>query len=798
MTCAKPSGKADSARLLLYCMCSSVAFSYACPAFAQTTEGMAGAPSAASGQTPSINTGPDIVVTAQKRSERLSDVPMSISAVSGGDLVERGIADVDDLAKIVPGFQVAETFYGAPVYTLRGMGFYDNSLGARPAVTVYLDEVGLPFSVMAKGATLDLERVEVLKGPQGTLFGQNSTGGAINYIAAKPTPYLSYGVDASFGRFRQGDIGGFISGPLGPNLSARLAVKQVFGDDWQKSYTRDDSIGQRNTLIGRLILDWKPGDGIRFSLNINGWRDKSDLLAPQFIDVLEQPGRVTPDYILDYPTAPDDSERADWTPGQNDSRNDKFYQLSLRTEIDLSDSVTLTSLTAYSHFDAYRDADIDGISYRDYDNLLDGELKSFSQELRLSGEADSGINWIIGANYQKDQARQLVMANISEGYAANNFIPFGLGRFERYDFQSSTKYTTHAIFGNVALPVVDSLTFRAGARYSDTQGSNRFCAKDPGDGEVFSPAFTILTNIFRGAAGLDPITIAPGGCVTLDENLNPGLQTVHLDEDNLSWRLGLDWKPTPDLLIYANVSKGYKGGSFPFLGATQALQAGAARQESVQAYEIGFKASLAQRLVQISGATFYYNYRDKQFAGRIILSPNLFGPQETLVNVPKSRVFGGEIQIDATPVEGLRMGIGATYLDTKIQGTFVNFDALGQVREFAGEDFPFSPRFQVIGDVEYKHPLAGGSSVFVGASGRYQSSTKSGFGDLDFLKIDDYGIFDMRAGVEGPDGSWRVSAFVRNLTDKFYTTSAFGASGTIVRTAGEPRTFGITLSLRSR
>ncbi|HKR93035.1 TonB-dependent receptor plug domain-containing protein, partial [Novosphingobium sp.] len=167
----------------------------------------------------------EIVVTAQKRSESINTVGMSINAASSEQLVKLGVTDISQLAKIVPGFAYNVTAFGLPVYTIRGVGYQESSLAAGPAVSVYVDEVPLPYAAQTLGAPLDLERVEVLKGPQGTLFGSNATGGAINYIAAKPTDSLSYGGRVSYGRFNTADLSGFVSGPLTSTLNARLAVR---------------------------------------------------------------------------------------------------------------------------------------------------------------------------------------------------------------------------------------------------------------------------------------------------------------------------------------------------------------------------------------------------------------------------------------------------------------------------------------------------------------------------------------------------------------------------------------------
>lgn len=200
----------------------------------------------------------EIVVTAQKRAQSINDVGLSITAASGEFLAERGVTDVAGLTAVVPGLVYTPSPYATPVYTLRGVGYYDNALAGSPTVSVYVDEVSLPFPVMTPGATLDVERVEVLKGPQGTLYGQNATGGAINYVSAKPTDTTQAGIDIGYSRFDTFEVNGFVSGPLTDTLRVRAAGRAVEGGPWQKSYTRDDELGRTRKFFGRVLFDWTP------------------------------------------------------------------------------------------------------------------------------------------------------------------------------------------------------------------------------------------------------------------------------------------------------------------------------------------------------------------------------------------------------------------------------------------------------------------------------------------------------------------------------------------------------------
>jgi iron complex outermembrane receptor protein len=347
----------------------------------------------------------DIIVTATKRAESLSDVPMSITAISGAALQDKGINNVQDLVKITPGLSYVDSGLGTPVFSLRGVGFFETSIGARPTVSVYTDEAPLPFSVMAQGASFDLERVEILKGPQGTLFGQNSTGGAINYIAAKPQSTLGGGVTASVARFGTTDIQGYITGPISSTVNVRLAARTVHGGDWQKSYTRDATRGSQNLTQGRLLVDWQASEKLKISLNLNGFIDKGDTQAAQLIGILYVgPSRAGEVPLLGtYPKAPAAPRAADWdaNPQTPYVRNNRMYQSVVRADYEVSDAITLTSLTSWSRIGINQNSDADGTALSSSDLAVVGKITSFSSEARLAGDHGK-VRWIVGGSYAKE------------------------------------------------------------------------------------------------------------------------------------------------------------------------------------------------------------------------------------------------------------------------------------------------------------------------------------------------------------------------------------------------------------
>ena len=267
-----------------------------------------------------------------------------------------------------------------------------------------------------------------------------------------------------------------------------------------------------------------------------------------------------------------------------------------------------------------------------------------------------------------------------------------------------------------------------------------------------------------------------------------------LNEDNVSWRLGAEWTPLARTLVYANVSKGFKAGGFPDLAASTATQFDPARQESVLAYEAGFKSTLLERTLQLNGAVFYYDYRDKQILGRV-LDP-IFGPLLKLINVPKSEITGAELQLVWAPLKGLTVTAGGSYIDSHVLNNFTNYDPNGNVANFNGEAFPNTPKWQFVSDVDYHWGLSDTLDGFVGGDLSYQSATNSQLGDVPLLDTKAYALLDLRAGVATRNGAWRVSVWGHNVADTYYWTAANRDLDTTVRFTGMPATYGVMLTYR--
>lgn len=728
----------------------------------------------------------DIIVTAQRRAQSVNSVPMSITAIGADQLAAQGISSTADLVKLVPGLTFTQSQVSTPVYTLRGVGFYESTLSASPAVSVYVDEVPLPFAILTEGASLDIGRVEVLKGPQGTLYGQNATGGAINYISAKPGDTFAAGFDTSFARFGAFDASGFVSGPITDTLGARISLKTEQGGTWQRNYTRDDKLGRADRITGRAIFVWQPTSALTVTANLNAWSDTSDVQAPQLI--AHTPYNPANAYarVLAVPFAPANARAANWSADWPMKRDDHFYQGALRADLDLSSDVKLTSISSWLHFTTDSFQDLDATQFRQLDSNTPGRVRSFFQELRLTGTTGPA-RWILGVNYERDRAfeRQILR---TDDLSSNVVIP-GLPILTRSGVFTEQRVQSYAGYANLEYDLTARLTAQGGVRYTRNIRDFQGCGYDADGTTVLS--FNVLTQLFTGALPVTPIPA--GGCLTFSPTFQPGLVTDRLSQDNVSWRGGLTYAFDSRAIVYANISKGWKAGGFPTVPASSFTGFEPATQESLLAYEAGFKLPLADRTLQLNGAGFYYDYRNKQVRGRI-LDP-IFGLLEKLVNIPTSELYGAEAALTWTPRDtGLTTSLSGTWVKSRIK-EFTGYNGTGAFGSFAGSAFPFTPEWQVMGDVQYEWPVNDRWDATVGVNGNYNSATNSTFGDPDVLSINARALFDVRAGVETKDGKLRAQLWGRNIFNKYYWNTTFQAD-TAWRMAGRPATYGVTLGWR--
>ena len=743
----------------------------------------------------------EVTVTAQRKEQSANDVSIAITAFSADQMKSLGITDTRDLGKL-PSFSYADTGFMIPIFTIRGVGFTDSSATSSSTVGIYIDQASLPFPVMATGANLDLERVEILKGPQGTLYGRNTTAGLINYISAKPTTELSYGAEFGFERFERYSAEGYVSGPLFDNalngsLLGRFAYKKVKSNEgWQKSLTRsEDTRGLEDKDAARGSLSWSPNDDWQVNLTGTWWRDQSDSQAAQAVALQNNDGSTTPHpdpRVANHPIVSmdtDDLRIADWPSERAWQVNNEFAMATLSAQWSGIEAVIINYLGVVQDF-VSDDSEIpnSGLSVNNSEFQTSIDIAAYSHELRFSGALfNESVDWQFGGYISRDTVdvdQTVFSESLSTGGSpAGNLLT---------DVVNSTGYqlaTTEAVFAQLDWSPLSALKFTAGLRYNRDAREFEGCLRDGGDqrsqGVGLGTTFTLLSGS----------VVPPGGCVTLDENGTPNLIKTKLQESSVARRVSVDWTPYDDGLIYLSYSRGFKsGGSVALFGATSFEAYEPIVAERVDAYELGAKFSLLDRSVQLNSAIFSYDYKNKQL--RSFYDDPAFGPQEAVDNVPKSTIRGAELELRALPMIGLEVALSASYLETEIK-EYTGLDFRGEERDLSGNEFNFTPNWEYTAIVTYNLPISETLALEVGLDVNYTDEAKATLDNDPVFAIDDYTLIGYRAGVQHIDDSWGVEFWGKNVTNEYYVSNIITGTGdTVRRFTGKPQTYGLTLSYR--
>lgn len=766
---------------------------------------------------------PQVTVTAQRRGEAMDDVPMAVSALSGQELQTYGVTDTRDLGKLVPGFTAADSGFDTPIFTLRGVGFADSSFATTSTVGIYADEVSLAYPIMGKGPNFDLQRVEVLKGPQGTLYGRNATGGTINYIANTPTAQRVGGGDVTYGSYGRVDTQGYISGPIGDSLRARLAAISINSTTgWQTSATRpDDHLGKLNKQAARGILDWQARDDVQVRLTLYGWQDKSEPQAPyavarqaqfklplpaQFGSVLQSiTGLNIGNAFLDpsvanYPLNPGNrnARSADWNKNNEFGLRDRFWMASLRPEWYLSDSAKLTGLFSYQQMRANGSKlPQGGLDVEDIDQVLYASIRSVSGEIRLEGNVDERADWLIGVNLNRDTHHEVI-----EGYGSENslnMVQFGdtapLNKplfFQKGAAKGDAQVRSDSVFADGDLKLLDRLKLTLGARYTRERQAYSGCTYVLADNDsiVPFPFFTAASYLKGGHSN-----VPQGACGSLDANANAGLFTDVLPEHNLSYRSVLSWTPADEVLLYGAYSRGYKSGGFPTIFSVDQASLAPVVQEKLDAYELGAKFATLQRRLRINAALFYYDYTNKQLL--TYFKDEIFGALQYLQNVPKSREIGAELSAAWVPLRRLHLNVAASYIRSKVI-RYQGKDTQGDDFDFAGQEFNYAPRLQASALANYSFAVSRDLNLTPGVGYTYTGATNSTLEHDPLYALNVHQQLDAQIALTPNDGVWSLTAFGRNLTDAFYRNSVIKLGDTVFAYAGQPRTWGLTLTVDLR
>lgn len=701
---------------------------FAAPALAQ-------APAAANATADSDTGLAEIVVTAEKRTGNAQKTAIAIDVVSSDKLAQNGVSDIQQLQNVAPGVQFGQAGTSTFV-TVRGVSGRDSTEIGDPAVAINMDGIFLQRPSGMNAAFFDLDRIEVLRGPQGTLYGRNATGGVINIVSKRPSFDDVSGYAAlTLGNYKTINGEGAINLPLGETLAVRA------------SFTSRNHDGYRNNesglfpTNGKLRGDDEDTQGARVQLLFKPSSQFSALLSGTYI----KQGGVGP-AVAGYPTtrplAPTDSELAKNYP-LNTVGDFRTVRKNLSAELNYDfGPVKATYLFGYAGLDIDHTFDNDGVDTRFYVFKRGEYSEDLSHEFRLASNGDGPFQWQVGA-YIYDQDLQVRSLNYVDRIA-----PFILRNFH---FDVNVK--SRAGFGHFSYALSDQLKFSAGVRYSkDTKVRTGYRLAGPGLGgaDLNLTAQPTLTQINEGAASRS-------------------------SDDDWSYHFGLDYQLSPSSLLYAKVDRGYKSGGFTSLNSYG--------PEHVMAYEIGSKNRFLDNTLQLNLSAFHYDYRDQQ-VGQIT-------PQGALtLNAGKSRVNGVEAQIDwkATPSDHLDLSIN--YLDAKFTDFAVNVAGVNVQQK--GHRLIQAPEWSMTAGYEHAFELGNGGTV----TPRIQGSYRSEYWFTVFNNANDrqrpYATLDLSLGYTAPENKWSLQLFARNVTDATALTSAnIGSfSGTNIYQYIAPRTFG--------
>jgi outer membrane receptor protein involved in Fe transport len=539
-------------------------------------------------------------------------------------------------------------------------------------------------------------------------------------------------------------------------------------------------------------------------LRLDAWNDQSQPQAPQVIAFRPQIPAGVHQSELNYPFPPDNSiNAADWNPGFLAPSSDRqLYQGALRADWTINDSLKLTSLTSFTHFEQNVFADEDGTSLA-LANVGPsfGRLTTVNQEVRLAGTMDK-FRWVLGVNYEHDYTNE----NQALSFGDDSSSYPGTLNIDSTGSINTSIINNYAAFGNVEYDVLPDVTLKGGVRYTESDNNTEERGICNGDGLVCE-----LFNIIGEEVGTQPFPRqGVGGNYTLNFNHVPGFPFFDsLDENNVAWRGGVDWRANESTLLYANISRGFKAGSFPTLAGSTFAEFLPVKQESVTAYEAGLKAGLFDRSLQVNAAGFYYTYDDKQVRGKII--DPIFDVLDVLINVPRSHIYGAEA--DATwlpPVRHLTFDAALTYLQSEID-QYSGPSVYGIQTNFAGTQLPFTPRWSYSVSGDYRPVLANGGTPFFSVTLHGQSNEISELGgsSIGFFTgpvnrhandltqpfvLPAYGLFDASAGYEFPDHKTTLRILGKNIFNRLYYTNAVPYLDATVRYAGLPAFYGVELT----
>ena len=716
----------------------------------------------------------EIVVTAQRREESMQKVGISITAFSGQQLQELGVSKSTDIVMHTPNMRLYEYSPAATIYNLRGVSQNSFADHLEAPVAVYVDDAYVSALGALSAPIYDLERVEVLRGPQGTLYGRNVTGGLINYISKTPGDTFDGYVQGSIGRFDTYEIEGAVGGPLSSNVSARIAGKYRKADGYMESLVPGvrDSQGANAGSV-RASLQFKPTSNFTL-LAIGSYTKDDDVPTGNYVysPATRDPATGLGIYV-NRPTEP-----WQFSADYQGFFNRDLYSGTVKAIWELSPELTLTSITNYLDLKKSYGEDADATTDPVFVYGIRQKLRQFSQEMRIAGD-HGDVTWQAGAYYLHISSDN---ATSARGFIAA-FTDAATGTPADTAISSYTLRTSSwSLFGQGDVRLTDTLKLTLGARYTyDTKKINLFSRYQHDDGAVLL-AQSDIPGLPIGPVCFGRVvdTRCPGDVVDPDAR-----QTM----SDWAGKVQLDWTPVSNVLVYGSISRGIKAGNystplFPDAILTNGLAVLKHRPETLTAYEIGFKTNPARRL-RFNGAFFYYDYKDYQAFSLLNFVQSVTNNDAT--------IKGAEFELAWTPLRGLNLNLGASLLDTKVRGVKTPSGALIDTQA------PQAPHESLNGSAQYEFAL-GPVVAFLQGDFVYNADQFLEVTNAEVDREPGYFVANAQVGVHTSDDKYRLSFWVRNLGNKAYRIYGLDASGApnpfVQDVFAPPRTYGVTATAR--
>lgn len=614
----------------------------------------------------------DIVVTAQRREQSLLDVPLAVTALGGDNLTQRGITNSAQLGDAVPNLQINSPYGNTqPNFSLRGIGVANeyNSNQASP-VGVYLDDVYLAPRTSHGMGLFDLDRIEVLRGPQGTLFGRNTTGGAINFITKKPDLSGTSGyLQAGYANYDTFTAQGAAEATLSQDkVGLRVAGNYAKGDGQIRNvFPGGRDAMSTDTLQGRVSVRAMPSETLDITLRAYGGRDRGTQAAVHGL----APFRTGLGFF----------EINENRVGTN--RTDA-WGFSANVSLELSDRLSLTSITSYDGGSQNLQQAADGSPLDILDINWRSDYRQFSEELRANYDGN-GVNFVGGLFYGWDR-------NITDN-TFNLPLPPAGGFFQHY----RQVRNSYAVFGQADIDLAERLVLTLGARFTHDTSRYDDAFAYLFVGEIGAPQIPIATTV--------PCLGVAGTCA-----YNPAARFALSDRnDALTGRVALSYTFDSGTLVYASYNRGYRAGAVNGGGYTSSSGIGYIKPERVNAYEVGFKGRAGGRLLTYAVSAFYYDYTNQQ------LQDTRAGPVSFLVNAPKSQVYGLEAETTLRPVDGLRIDASLGLLHSQYKRLTL------QGADLSGNRLPFAPSVTAQLGFEWDMLQVGGGTLTFAPNMAYSS-----------------------------------------------------------------------------